>query len=288
MSLVSRLKLVKTYKQIAIISVSTIALGATLSTIPAKADVNTNAAQTSKLKATSDNITTGTWGTSAWTFDDSTGTLDIGPGTLGTRDSAPFDFTNGDIDYNSVKTINITGSVTLPQDSSGLFTGLGNLTALNGFDKADTSNVTNFHGLFYYDSKLDSVDLSHMNTSNATDMSYMFAFSLFRNLDLSKFNTSKVTSMDSMFLHTPNLVSVNLSSFDTANVESMLHMFNSSAIKSLNLKNFNTSKVTTMDGMFQGDSSLTNLDISGFDTSQATTDSMLDTASFDLRDRKST
>ena len=90
-------------------------------------------------------------------------------------------------------------------------------------------------------------------------------------LDLSNFDTSRVTDMSSMFSNMFNLTSLNLSNFDTSRVTDMNSMFrNMFNLTSLNLSNFNTSKVTNMDSMFDGMHNLANLNLSNFDTSKVT------------------
>ena len=90
-------------------------------------------------------------------------------------------------------------------------------------------------------------------------------------LDLSNFDTSRVTDMSSMFSNMFNLTSLNLSNFDTSRVTDMNSMFrNMFNLTSLNLSNFNTSKVTNMGSMFDGMHNLANLNLSNFDTSKVT------------------
>lgn len=90
-------------------------------------------------------------------------------------------------------------------------------------------------------------------------------------LDLSGFDTSNVEDMSIMFYGCSALTSLDLSDFDTSNVTYMSNMFNGcSALASLNLSSFDTSNVTSMNYMFNGCSALTSLDLSGFDTSNVT------------------
>lgn len=57
--------------------------------------------------------------------------------------------------------------------------------------------------------------------------------------------------MNRMFFCCPSLKSLDLSTFDTANVTDMSQMFFScDSLTSLNVSGFNTSKVTKMDNMF--------------------------------------
>ena len=67
--------------------------------------------------------------------------------------------------------------------------------------------------------------------------------------------------MSTMFSGCSSLTSLNLSNFNTNNVNNMSHMFsNCSSLTSLNLSNFNTNNVTDMRSMFYNCSSLTSLD----------------------------
>ena len=117
-----------------------------------------------------------------------------------------------------------------------------------------------------------SIDLSALDTSEVTDMSYMFSYcSSLTNLDVSNFDTSEVTNMDSMFSECHSLTSLDVSNFDTSKVTNMSGMFlRCSSLTSLDVSKFDTSKVTNMSWMFGECSSLTSLDVSKFDTSKVT------------------
>ena len=121
--------------------------------------------------------------------------------------------------------------------------------------------------------RAETFDLSNADTSNVTDMKYMFdCCRKVVSLDLSSFNTSKVTDMSGMFYDTDSLVSLNLSNWDTSNVNDMSKMFyDAQKLKALDLKHFNTSNVRTMEFMFADCNVMESLDISNFDTSNVTT-----------------
>lgn len=135
-----------------------------------------------------------------------------------------------------------SGSILANKNSSGLFFRFDNVTEINGLELLDTSNITN--------------------------MSFMFGdcYSLI-SLDVSNFDTSKVTTMNNMFYCCTNLTNLDLSNFDTSNVTNMHSMFKSSGITSLDLSNFKTSKATDIGGMFEFCRSLKILDVSNFDIS---------------------
>ena len=128
------------------------------------------------------------------------------------------------------------------------------------------------NNMFYFLPDLISLDLSSFDTSQVTDMRYMFSeLSMLADLTLSNFDTSKVTNMEGMFSEVSKLTNLDLSSFDTSRVTNMGLMFSfASKLASLNLSNFNTSQVTVMNRMFSNMSNLASLDLSSFDTSQVT------------------
>ena len=129
--------------------------------------------------------------------------------------------------------------------------------------KIDTSNVTDMNYMFGDCSALTSLDVSTFDTSNVTDMNYMFGYcSALTSLDLSSFNTSNVTDMNYMFGECNALTSLDLSLFNTSNVTDMGYMFNGcSALTSLDVSNFDTSNVTDMDYMFGECNALTSLTV---------------------------
>lgn len=92
-------------------------------------------------------------------------------------------------------------------------------------------------------------------------MNSMFeSCSALSSLDLSNFNTANVESMGNMFFNCSALSSLTLSNFNTANVEFMDNMFNGcSVLTSLDLSNFNTKKVRYMYSMFRACSALTTI-----------------------------
>ena len=81
----------------------------------------------------------------------------------------------------------------------------------------------------------------------------------------------ELTSCYYMFYKCYDLISLNLSSFDTSKVTTMKYMFSyCSGLTSLDVSNFDTSNVTDMTQMFSACNNLTSLDLSNFDTSNVT------------------
>ena len=128
-----------------------------------------------------------------------------------------------------------------------------------------TINGTDASYMFY---NCNLEELPQIDTSNVTNMKYMFTRSTATTLNLSSFNTSKVTNMSSMFGNSA-ATTLDLSSFDTSNVTNMSYMFTNSAATTIDLSSFDTSNVTDMNSMFYG-SKATTLDLSNFDASKVT------------------
>ena len=140
-----------------------------------------------------------------------------------------------------------------------------NIKSINTM-KLDTSNVTNMSYMFIDFPYLTSLDLTNFNTSNVTNISSLFfnCRSL-TSLDLSSFNTSNVTTIGGMFSGCSSLTSLDLSSFDASKVTNMNNMFNECrSLRSLDLSSFNASQVTSMAGMFSRCRELTSLNLSNF------------------------
>ena len=175
---------------------------------------------------------------------------------------------NNDVKPTLLNKINNSDVELMAAAGLSYYSSLENLD-LSGFN---TSNVTNMEYMFRNCSSLTSIDLKNFNTSKVTNMSYMFyECSSLINLDLSGFNTSSVTTMNDMFMLCESLMSLDLNGFNTSKVTNMKSMFyECSSLISLDLSGFNTSSVTTMNDMFSWCSSLTSLDLSSFNTSKVT------------------
>ena len=166
-------------------------------------------------------------------------------------------------------------------DCSGMFSNIYNSTT-NQFESSleridfgegfNTTNVTDMSYMFGNCSSLTNLDLSNFNTENVTDMYGMFtSCSGLTSLDLSSFNTANVTNMSWMFGDCSSLTSLDLSNFNTANVTDMYCMFaRCSSLTNLDLSSFNTENVAGMGSMFGDCSSLTSLDVSNFNTENVT------------------
>ena len=159
------------------------------------------------------------------------------------------------IDLSSFNTSNVTTMQNMFETS--------NATTIIGLNKLNTSKVVNMYGMFW-NTKVTTLDLSSFNTSNVTDMSFMFNGSEAATIKgLKKFNTSKVTNMNGMFSAT-QLSTLDLSNFNTSNVTDMSKMFyNNKKLTTIYVSNnFVTGKVTSSTNMFKDSTKL----VGGFGT----------------------
>ena len=156
------------------------------------------------------------------------------------------------------------GIIYLNTDSSAYFANMNYLKSIDNIEGLDTSNVTDMSYMFshtgYY-SEYFTLDISNLDTSNVTNMDGMFSYTGYSNpnftLDVSNFDTSNVTNMGAMFMRTgynSTNFTLDVSNFDTSNVTDMHQMFfytgYSNPNFTLDVSNFDTSNVTDMGAMF--------------------------------------
>ena len=127
--------------------------------------------------------------------------------------------------------------------------------------------IESFYKLFYYCKCIESINFKKFYRTNITNMNSMFIGSSLKEINLSNFNTNNVNDMSYMFYRCTKLKELNLSNFNTTNVTNMSHMLEGcrSLIK-LNLSNINTNNLTNMRMMFYECSSLKELNLSNFNT----------------------
>jgi len=193
-------------------------------------------------------------------------------------------------------------------DMASMFDGCLSLSSLN-ISNWDTGNVIQMSSMFQNCSSLITLDISNWDTGNVIQMSSMFQnCSSLITLDISNWDTGNVIQMSSMFQGCSALTSINLSNWNTKNVGDMSHMFSGcslleyldvskwdvsslygtmemfkdcSLLKTINLSGWrpavNANFFANLNGMFYGCSSLTAVDLSGFDLSSVGTNSCSNT-----------
>lgn len=168
----------------------------------------------------------------------------------------------------NLKTCKIISNGVKIKDCSGLFSKCEGLTSVD-LSELDTSEATDMSTMFTSCNGLVTLDLSTLNTSNVTDMGAMFSYCQnLTELDLSNFDTSNVTNMTGMFYYCDDLITLKLSKFNTSNVRDMGQMFyRCQKLTGLDLLTFDTQNVKNMNSMFYCCYDLKSLDLSSFNTS---------------------
>jgi surface protein len=148
---------------------------------------------------------------------------------------------------------------------SYLFMGCSSLSGNPSINNWNTSNVTDFTGVFNA-CMIFNQPIGNWDTGNVTTMAVMFLMARNFNQPIGNWNTGKVTEMTAMF---NNAISFNqpIGNWNVSKVTDMEFMFSNAGVFNQPLGNWNTSKVEEMDNMFLN-AKLFNQDISNWNTSE--------------------
>ena len=170
-------------------------------------------------------------------------------------------------DTSNVKNMSYMFAFTDIQDVDALTT-----KTVNGVERWSVANVTNMKYMFGDDKKLSDIDgIANWDTSSATDISYMFRRAIISNADaletkivdgIKRWDVSNVAGMAGIFESANNLVDIEaLASWDTSSATSLSSTFSRTNISDIDdLAGWDTSNVTSMSYMFDGITSLNNID----------------------------
>ena len=128
---------------------------------------------------------------------------------------------------------------------AGMFNGCHRLKEIIGMDKFKTIKVKNMVAMFQECNEIECLNLSSFNTSNTTNMGWMFykCYKLKEIIGINNFDTSKVNNMRAMFAKCSEMIYLDLSNFNTLNVDDFGWMFHKcSNLKKLNILNFKLKK----------------------------------------------
>jgi len=130
--------------------------------------------------------------------------------------------------------------------------------------------LQNYTEKYVYNLTYETNKITMKWNNQITDCNSMFdGLGNIISVDLSKFDSSKVTNFQCFFYNCKNIKSINLTNFSTSSCLNMAGMFYSCyGLETLNLSSFDTSKVTTFNSMFGDCTSLKSLDLSSFYTPQ--------------------
>lgn len=126
------------------------------------------------------------------------------------------------------------------------------------------SNVHNIVSLFMWFANMSNLTeiqgIQYLNTSTVINMMSTFAFTKLSSLNLSTFDTQNVETMQAMFAGSTQLYSLDLSSFVTPNLTNTSYMFSMNAVDpiltTIDMSSMDLSHVVVSDGMFQGNDML--------------------------------
>jgi surface protein len=107
-----------------------------------------------------------------------------------------------------------------------------------------------------------------LDTSEVTDMSFMFIYSSLTSLKLRAFDTGRVTNMGWMFGVCTNLEELEVDTWNVEKVTNMVLMFEQCSMESLDLSNWSTDSLENSSYMFMACKKLSNLNISMFNTTK--------------------
>ncbi len=121
-------------------------------------------------------------------------------------------------------------------------------TNLIGYYDGATNEIKSAFGIL---PNLETLDITHLDTSAVTSMYFTFANLPLTTLDLSSLDTSKVVDMTNMFYGMRNMESLDVSSLNTSNVVTTSSMFNSmQELRTLDISTFDLTNIENMQGMF--------------------------------------
>ncbi|AUB31238.1 BspA family leucine-rich repeat surface protein [Spiroplasma floricola] len=128
--------------------------------------------------------------------------------------------------------------------------------------------ITSLKKLFWYNENEKIEGIQYWDTSNVTNMEYIFMDAIDFNQDIGSWDTSNVTNMSGMFLYAYNF-NQDIGSWNTSKVTNMSNLFNNAFVFNQDIGSWDTSKVTDMDSIFANATNF-NQNITLWDTSNVT------------------
>ncbi len=148
---------------------------------------------------------------------------------------------------------------------------IGEMANMNSLDTSQCTDMSYMFNVMGMETNIDTLDVTNFDTSCVVNMSYMF-YGVSCYFDISKFDTSSVTDMSCMFMACSKLTIIDISHFDTSHVSRAYSMF--ASCYNLNSITFysDVSKIdfcvcTNFDYMFVNCQQLTSLNLSSFNMS---------------------
>lgn len=158
------------------------------------------------------------------------------------------------------------------KNASQMFSWLGAIKTID-LSGIDFSQTTDISYLFNCDISITSLDVSSMNVINVTNMTEVFyALESLPSIDITMWNTRNVTEVYFMFAYLKKATSIkfpkNLVNKKVIGMDGLF--FEDNVVKSLDVSGFDTSNISSFYGIFKGCKAITTIDISNWNTSKAT------------------
>ena len=181
----------------------------------------------------------------------------------------------------ALENLNLTGW-TLPKAKTAeyMFSDCSSLVTVDTSDFG-LGEAVSCMGMFKGCSKLIDPPVQNWDTSNVTNMSFMFdkCYAITSNLQIQDWDTSKVTTMQAMFQadnggahYATKMETLHVENWNTSNVTDVGWMFyGQKGLTSLDLSKWNTSKIQSFHHLFAHCTNLVPIGIENWDTSSATT-----------------
>ena len=181
---------------------------------------------------------------------------------------------------NTTHTLYIIAAETIEvTNGCDLFSHYVNCTSIEGMENLNTSNVTDMSWMFSNSSSLTDIDISMLDTSKVTTMEAMFSgCKAAKNINLKGIDTSKVKYMgksrkdaEGMFEGCTSLTNIDITRLNMDSLVSTSSMFKDcSSLTSIDFSGRNLNAVTNMNSMFSGCSNATTINLTGTTTRDIT------------------
>jgi len=217
-------------------------------------------------------VQTGVWGTSKWTLNDQ-GTMTIFAGTLG-KAFNQFDSANDNI-FGATKVVfdGTAGKIVLPANANSLFASFEKVTAYEGLDNVDTSQVAVMNNLFAENLALTSIDLSSWDFSHVSNVSYLFAGqspAILEEMQLKSVKLGKsfnaAINLTGMFQNATNLTDVDFANWDLSHALNIQNMLSGTGFSTLDVSGWHVDRVTATRDAFSNMANLTTINLGDWQT----------------------
>jgi len=140
------------------------------------------------------------------------------------------------------------------------FNNTGDKLKLISIDNWGKVAWNSFEGAFYGCGNLTSVDLTNLDSSNSSSIAYMFSNSGLTSFAVNNWNVSNAVSANQLFSNCTSLTSVNINNMNISNADDLSFMFRKcTSLISINMNGIDWSSCTNLAGLFEDCANLTTI-----------------------------